>query len=64
VATFTGDATFTALDYTATIDWGDSTTSAGSISGSLGGPFTVSGSHIYSGTGPFNIAVTVTDKFG
>src|SRR5205814_10462078 len=33
-----------AADFTATIDWGDGTTSAGSVSGS-GGTFSVAGTH-------------------
>jgi hypothetical protein len=64
VATFTGDATFSAGDYTATINWGDSSTSAGTITGPTGGPFTVTGTHTYASTGYFNIVVTITDKLG
>src|SRR5690348_7453693 len=47
----------TAADFTATISWGDGSTSKGSVSGSTGGPFTVSGSHNYSATGPESIFV-------
>jgi hypothetical protein len=49
VATFTDpDTTATASEYGATIDWGDgSPVTTGTISGPTGGPFAVSGSHIY-----------------
>ncbi|HLJ92628.1 MAG TPA: hypothetical protein VKU02_05470 [Gemmataceae bacterium] len=49
--------------YSATINWGDSTTSAGTISGPSGsGVFTVTGSHTYSGTGAFTISVTINHE--
>jgi hypothetical protein len=52
-------------DYSATIAWGDgSPSSAGTVSGSPGGPFSVSGSHSYSTTGPKSISVTVNDVGG
>jgi PKD repeat protein len=50
----------TASDFTATIDWGDGTTTAGTVSGS-GNFFTVSGSHTYADEGTFNGTVTLTD---
>ena len=41
VASFTDpDAAATAAEYTAAIDWGDTTSSAGTVSGPVGGPFT------------------------
>src|SRR5262249_33575754 len=47
VASFTdGNVTDTASAFTATIDWGDGTTSAGTIVGS-NGSFTVEGGHTY-----------------
>jgi hypothetical protein len=49
-----------AADFTASIDWGDGTTSAGTVSGS-GGSFTVSGTHTYADEGTFTAAVTLTD---
>lgn len=49
-------------DYTATIDWGDGATSAGTITGT--GPFHVSGSHLYTGTGPFVVTTHVCDEGG
>jgi hypothetical protein len=61
VATFTDTNTANvAGDLTATIDWGDGTTSAGTVSGG-GGAFTVSGSHTYASSGTFPVAVTLTD---
>jgi len=47
-------------DFTATIDWGDATTSAGTVSGSAGS-FDVSGTHTYAGTGTFSVTVTLSD---
>jgi hypothetical protein len=62
VATFTDpDANATAAEYSATIDWGDSSSSAGTITGAAGGPFTVSGSHTYAEEGPYDVKVTIND---
>ena len=63
VASFTDpDTSATAGEYTATIDWGDaSLPTTGTISGPLGGPFTVSGTHTYIEEGTYTIAVTITD---
>jgi hypothetical protein len=63
VATFTDpDQASTPAEYSATIDWGDSTPSTpGTISGPTGGPFTVSGTHMYSEEGTYRVAVTITD---
>jgi hypothetical protein len=47
-------------DFTATIDWGDATTSAGTVTGG-GGSFAVSGTHTYAGTGTFSVTVTLSD---
>src|SRR5262249_6738011 len=47
-------------DFTATIDWGDMTTSAGTVSGG-GGSFQVSGTHTYAGAGTFPVQVTLSD---
>lgn len=62
VATFTDpDTTSTAADYSATIDWGDSTASSmGTITGSMGN-FTVSGSHPYAEEGTYSVTVTIND---
>ncbi len=42
------------------INWGDGTTSAGTVTGG-GGTFTVSGSHTYATSGSFPVTVTLTD---
>src|SRR5207245_11111436 len=44
--------------YTATISWGDNTTSAGTITLSSG-TYTVSGSHTYATQGTFTVTVTI-----
>jgi hypothetical protein len=59
VATFVeSDVSFTASDYTASISWGDATSSAGVVSGGSGS-FTVTGSHVYALTGSNVVTVTV-----
>jgi hypothetical protein len=65
VATFTDtDTAAVAGDFVATIDWGDGTSSAGTIIGS-NGSFTVHGSgHTYAAAGQDTITVTVTDPGG
>jgi titin len=62
VAAFTTSASGfePASDFTATIAWGDGTTTAGTIVGN-NGTFTVSGSHTYSDEGTFPIGVTIAD---
>jgi hypothetical protein len=61
VATFADNAGLTAADYTATIDWGDGTTTAGVVSGS-GPSFTVTSAvnHTYADEGLFTEVVTIT----
>jgi PKD repeat protein len=49
--------------HTATIDWGDLTSSSGSIS-ELGGSGTVSGVHAYATAGIYTVTVTLTDDNG
>ena len=49
--------------HTAVFDWGDGTTSDGTIVESDGSG-TVSGTHIYARPGLYNVALTVTDKDG
>ncbi|HEV3231388.1 MAG TPA: hypothetical protein VG245_03950, partial [Candidatus Dormibacteraeota bacterium] len=49
-----------ASDFTASIDWGDTLTSAGTITGASGS-FTVSGTHTYAEEGPHAVKITVTD---
>ena len=61
VATFTdSDATQPASNFTATIAWGDGTTSAGTVTGGSGS-FTVTGAHTYAESGSFTVTTTVTD---
>ncbi len=62
VATFTDpDPKATAAEYAATIDWGDATSSAGTISGPAGGPFTVTGTHVYQQEGSYTVTTTIAD---
>lgn len=61
VANFTdNDTSQPASNFTATIDWGDGTTTAGVVSGSAGS-FAVSGTHTYADEGTFAVKVTITD---
>jgi hypothetical protein len=50
-------------DYSATVDWGDSSSSPGTIAPS-GAEFTVSGTHVYAATGSYTITTTTTDVGG
>jgi len=54
----------TATDFTATIGWGDGSSSAGTITGPSGGPFAVGGTHTFASTGFFTITTTVRDAGG
>jgi hypothetical protein len=61
VATFSDTNSLAAAgDFTASIDWGDGTTTAGTVSGS-GGSFTVNGTHTYSAQGFSPVTVTLQD---
>lgn len=53
-----------ASDFTATIDWGDGTTSTGTIVSLGGGAFNVTGDHAYSQAGVFSVTVSVADDGG
>jgi hypothetical protein len=61
VATFTDSYTANvAGDFTASINWGDGTTSVGAVGGS-NGTFTVTGSHTFAATGTTPVVVTLTE---
>ncbi|HEX7449313.1 MAG TPA: DUF4214 domain-containing protein, partial [Pirellulales bacterium] len=66
VATFTDSGGNQPLsNYTATIDWGDGTTSAGVIAANSGGNgFTVTGSHNYFSPGDRTLKVTISTTGG
>jgi hypothetical protein len=55
------DPSATASSYTATIDWGDGSRSAGAIAPGSGGTFVVTGSHAYAAAGTYSAQVTVED---
>jgi hypothetical protein len=62
VATFTdANTSDTASSFTATINWGDGTTTSGTVAGS-NGAFTVTGGHAYADEGSFPLGVTITDS--
>ena len=61
VATFTDpDTAATASEYAASIEWGDGSTSTGTVSGGAGS-FSVSGGHTYVDEGSYPIKVLITD---
>ena len=61
VGTFTGGPFgAVASDFTATINWGDGTTSAGAVTGSAGS-FAIAGTHTFAEEGGYTVTVTVTD---
>jgi predicted alpha-1,2-mannosidase len=65
LASFTGGNGSAAGDFTAIIDWGDRTDpSAGTISATDDGSYTVTGSHTYRTTGDYTATVSVTDSDG
>jgi hypothetical protein len=51
-------------DFTANINWGDTFSSAGVVTGPNGGPYTVKGSHTYAASGVYTITTTVKDDGG
>jgi hypothetical protein len=64
VATFTdADPHGTVSDYTATIAWGDGSSSAGTVTAN-GSSFAVNGSHSYAVLGPYTITVQISDAGG
>lgn len=56
------DHNFASGVYSATIDWGDGTTTSGTVVGT-GSPFDVNGAHTYATQGSDLITVTVQDNF-
>src|SRR5262249_51720778 len=50
-------------DFTASIDWGDGSTTTGAVAAN-GGAFDVSGSHVYSSTGSHDLSVSIADDGG
>ena len=67
VAAFTdGNAAAPLGDFTASVDWGDGTTSAGTITqpGGVGTTFSVAGTHSYASHGSYTVTVTVNDVGG
>jgi hypothetical protein len=58
------DPNGTVSDYTATIDWGDASSSSGTVTGPNGGPFQVGGTHLYAATGTYTISVHLSDVGG
>lgn len=61
VATFTdANPNARAGDFSATIDWGDSQTSVGTITAAVTGGFTIQGSHTYNVTGERTVRVSLS----
>ena len=60
VATFTDTYANLPSDFTAPIDWGDGTTTMGTVAGS-GGSYSITGSHTYTTNGSFTITTFVND---
>jgi PKD repeat protein len=62
VATFTDANSFAqAGDFSATIDWGDQQTTAGSVTADPNGGFDVNGTHTYQLYGNYNLVITIND---
>jgi hypothetical protein len=65
VATFSdANLSATASDFSATITWGDNTTSTGTVQANSAGGFTVQGSHTYGEQGTYATGVQITEKGG
>lgn len=60
VATFADTRCGASVVYSATVDWGDGATSAGSISGSCNGGFAVQGTHTYAEGGSYTLRVPIS----
>ena len=63
VASFTdtGNPLQIAGDFTASVDWGDGTATAGTVTGPTGGPFTISGGHTYADEGTYTVLASFSD---
>jgi len=65
VATFTdADPNGSLGDYTASIDWGDGTSTAGTVAINPNGGFEVDGTHAYTQGGNYTVAVAISDTGG
>jgi Galactose oxidase, central domain len=65
VASFTdADPNGTLTDYAATVNWGDGTTTVGTISAQASGPFQVQGAHQYVRQGTYSVTTQVRDSGG
>lgn len=65
VANFTDENPYgTVSDFTATIDWGDGSPPVPGTVAAAGSGFTVSGTHAYAATGPYDVHVTIDDIGG
>src|SRR5262249_26219248 len=53
-----------ASDFTATIDWGDGTSTTGTIVAQTGGSFAVDGAHTYADEGKYAVSATVNEAGG
>ena len=53
-----------ASDFSAQIQWGDGSSSAGTVTGAPGGGFDVSGTHTYASAGGFTVSVSIADGGG
>jgi hypothetical protein len=51
-------------DFSGQINWGDGSTTAGSVTSAAGGGFDVTGTHTYSATGSYPVSTTITDTGG
>ena len=55
------DTAATAASFTAAINWGDGTITAGTVTATSGGSFTVSGAHTYATAGTYSVYTVITD---
>jgi len=62
VATFTDTSSASATQFSATINWGDGSSSAGSVAANASGGFNVVGSHTYVADGTAVTSITVLDN--